>query len=149
MQTLNLVCLVKQLIFSRTIFRSTSSNVDEGELVVDLVEPQMQNKNQSLLGTQASVHKGKSVNDNAKEAPAKYMIFQQKDKSYTTNWDLPSRLVFYWHKYMSMHVLKKDINDKIFSQYSVSQNIKISQKLDEFIKQLLLESRKSGIFKKS
>ena len=46
---------------------------------------------------------------------------------------------------MSIHVSEKDINDKILSQNPVPRNIKSSQKLDDYRKDLLLESQGNGI----
>ena len=45
---------------------------------------------------------------------------------------------------MSIHVSEKDINDKILSQNPVPRNIKSSQKLEEYRKDLLLESQGNG-----
>ena len=54
----------------------------------------------------------------------------------------PSEQATYVHKYMATHISPIDIKEKKLSATPVSSNIKDSQKLDEYIKELLTENKK-------
>ena len=55
---------------------------------------------------------------------------------------MPSEQATYVQKYMSIHVSNKDIKEKILLSNPLPDNIKISQLLDEYIKELLVENKK-------
>ena len=57
---------------------------------------------------------------------------------------MPSGLATYAHKSMATHISPKDIKEKILSVTTVSSNIKDSQKLDEYIKELLIKNEKKN-----
>ena len=45
---------------------------------------------------------------------------------------------------MSIHVPEKDIREKILQNNPVPRNVKVCQRLDEYIKELLLENKESS-----
>ena len=45
---------------------------------------------------------------------------------------------------MSIHVPEKDIREKILQNNPVPRNVKVCQRLEEYIKKLLLENKKSS-----
>ena len=87
--------------------------------------------------------KKQSRNDEM-EVPAKYSRFELEGESNSKGWDLSSGLASYLNKYMSIHVPEKDIREKILQNNPVPRNVKVCQRLDEYIKEFLLEGRKSS-----
>ena len=57
---------------------------------------------------------------------------------------MPSGQTTYVHRYIGTHISPKDIKEKILSVTPVPSNIKYSQKLNEHIKVLLIESKKKN-----
>ena len=57
---------------------------------------------------------------------------------------MSSGLASYINKYMSIHVPEKDIREKILQNNPVPRNVKVCQRLDEYIKELLLENKESS-----
>ena len=94
-----------------------------------LLNLQVQDKTQYHPDTQSSGDKRKLAKENAPKSPVKYMRFELEGENDTNGWGLPSELVSYLKKYMSIHVSEKNIRDKVFSQNTVPRNIKSSQKL--------------------
>ena len=57
-------------------------------------------------------------------------------------WDLPTQLPSQVNKYMSTRVSQKDIREKILSPNPIPRNVKRTQTLDEYIKELLSDNKK-------
>jgi len=57
--------------------------------------------------------------------------------------ELPANLLEYLNKYLTVKVPEKDVKDKILSTNPVPTNIKNASDLDSYIKELLVENRKT------
>lgn len=58
-------------------------------------------------------------------------------------WEVPSRLLEYVRKYITHHVPERDIKEKTLSENPISNNIKRTPSIDKYIKELLLENKKT------
>ena len=129
--------------FSRVFRRNTSvhTNAVPAE---QPVEPQVQGTSNAQTEIQSSSGKRKQSRNEETEIPAKYSRFELEGESNSKGWDLSSGLASYLNKYMSIHVSEKDIREKILQNNLVPRNVKVCQRLDEYIKELLLENKKSS-----
>ena len=127
--------------FSR-VFRRNISVHTNAEPVEQPVEPQVQGTSNAHTEIQSSSGKRKQSRNEETEIPAKYSRFELEGESNGKGWDLSSGLSSYLNKYMSIHVSEKDIREKILQNNPVPRNVKICQRLDEYIKELLLENKK-------
>ena len=112
------------------------------------VAPQVQDDSSSSTETQSIVckwHK-KTVDVGDQQPVNKYQRFELESEDLGNSWALPSAQATYIHKYMATHISPKDIKEKILSLTPVPSNIKDSQKLDEYIKELLIENKKNNTF---
>lgn len=75
----------------------------------------------------------------------KDQIFELGSEDSTNPLDLPSMLVSYIHKYMAILVSHKDKNGKILETAPHPKKHQKSQKLDEYIIELLIENKKNAI----
>ena len=73
---------------------------------------------------------------------SKYCRFELKPENIENEWNLPTQLASYVKKYMSTHISEKDIREKILATNPIPHNVKGTQKLDEFFKELLSDSKK-------
>ena len=64
-------------------------------------------------------------------------------ESSVNEWSLPTGLASCLNKYMSKHISERHIDDKVLSSHPIPNNVKGMQKLDENIKELLSENKKS------
>ena len=110
------------------------------------VEPQVQGASNAHTEIQPSSGKRKQSSTEETEIPAKYIRFELEGESssWDFGWDLSSGLASYINKYMSIHVQEKDVREKILQNNPVPQNVKVCQRLDEYIKELLLENKRSS-----
>ena len=73
--------------------------------------------------------------------------FELASTSTANDWDLPTELVEYFHKYLSMKIPDEEIKEKISDISPVPRNIlKAVPKLDNYIKELLIENGKTQTF---
>ena len=110
------------------------------------VEPQVQGASNAHTEIQPSSGERKQSSTEETEIPAKYIRFELEGESssWDFGWDLSSGLASYINKYMSIHVQEKDVREKILQNNPVPQNVKVCQRLDEYIKELLLENKRSS-----
>ena len=52
-------------------------------------------------------------------------------------------MVSYLHKYISVHISDKEIKDKILDDNPIPSNVKETQALDTYIKELMIENKKN------
>ena len=86
-------------------------------------------------------YKIKRSNESFKESAAKHLTFD--DSSNFS--DLPSGQASYIQKYMSIHISEKELREEIFSVNLVFKNVKMAQKLKDYIKELLIEIMKNAV----
>ena len=65
------------------------------------------------------------------------------DVSTSNAWDLPISMVEYLNKYMHIHIPDKDIKEKILKDNPVPANVKEPKVLDNYIKELLTENKRT------
>ena len=58
-------------------------------------------------------------------------------------WDLLPEHASYVNRYMSTHKTDKEIKDKILASVPLPNSVKKSQKLDEYLQELLQENRRT------
>ena len=120
------------------IFRRNSQNVniqDEDELTP--VTPQVQEEQVIMVQPSGSKRK---LSGAITVPPPKTQRFELTEGSKSTQaWDLPSGMVSYLHKYISVHISDKEIKDKILDDNPIPSNVKETQALDTYIKELLIE----------
>ena len=127
--------------FSRVFRRKTSVHTSPMP-VEHPVELQLQVTSNAHTEIQSSSGKRKHSSNEETEIPAKYIRFELESEDSSKGWDLSSGLASYINKYMSIHVPEKDIREKILQNNPVPRNVKVCQRLDEYIKELLLENKK-------
>ena len=98
----------------------------------------------TLRYIQSSSRKRKQSRNEETEIPAKYSRFKLEDESNSKGWDFSSGFASYLNKYMSVYVPEKDIREKLLQNNPVPRNVNVSQRLDEYIKELLLGNKKSS-----
>ena len=81
------------------------------------------------------------------EVLAKIQRFELDSGGIEYDWYLSSELAHYINRYMTTHVFEKVIKDKILAELPVSRNVKSTQKLDEYIEELLVENKKTLVLK--
>ena len=123
--------------FSRVFRRNTESQQIP-------VVPQVQEQTTSSTETQSSgCKRHNELVDGELPAP-KYQRLELQSDDVENSWALPSGQATYVHKYMATHVSAKDIKEKILSINPLPNNIKGSQKLDEYIRESLTENKKNN-----
>ena len=110
------------------------------------VAPQVQDDSSSSTETQWSgVKRHNETVDAEDHQPAnKYQRFELESDDFENSWALPSGQATYVRKYIATHISPKDIKENILSVTPVPSNIKNSQNLDEYIKELLVENKKNN-----
>ena len=126
------------------VFRRNTSVHTNAVPVEHPVEPQVQGTSNAHTEIQSSSGKRKQSRNEETEIPTKYSRFELEGESNSKGWDLSSGLASYLNKYMSTHVSEKDIRERILQNNPVPRNVKVCQRLDEYIKELLLENKKSS-----
>ena len=100
-------------------------------------------------GSTDSTEVHSSINKSAQEdpatPPAKIARFEMETSS-TKTWELPAGLADYINRYMSHHVTDKEVTEKIINTNSISSNIKGTPISDNYIKQILLENKRTLTF---
>ena len=129
--------------FSRVFRRNTSVHTNAVP-VEHPVEPLVQGTSNAHTEIQSSSGKRKQSRNEETKIPAKYCRFELEGESNSKGWDLSSGLPSYLNKYMSIHVSEKDIRERTLQNNPVPRNVKVYQRLDEYIKELLLENKKSS-----
>ena len=76
------------------------------------------------------------------EPPQKRQRFELGADNHDNDWELPSCLVEYIHKYMKSHVSEKDIKEKVLIENPAPTNIKPTPELDGYIRNLLQNNTK-------
>ena len=107
-----------------------------------VVEPQVQGTSNTHTEIQSSNGKRKQSRNEETEIPFKYSRFEVEDESNSKGSNLSSGLASYLNKYMSNYVPEKDIRKRILKNNPVPQNVEVCRRLDEYIKELLLEDKK-------
>ena len=87
----------------------------------------------------------KSAQEDPATPPAKIARFEMETSS-TKTWELPAGLADYINRYMSHHVTDKEVTEKIINTNSISSNIKGTPISDNYIKQILLENKRTLTF---
>ena len=128
--------------FSRVFCRNTSVHTNAVP-VEHPAEPQVQGTSNTHIEIQSSSGKREQSRNEETEIPAKYSRFELEGESNSKGWDLSSGLASYLNKYVSIHVAEKDIRQKFLQNNPVPRNIKVCQRLNEYMKELLLENKKS------
>ena len=125
--------------FSR-VFRK---NAEESQTPV---APQVQDDSSNSTETQSSGVKrhNKTVDAGDQQPANKYQRLELESGNLGNSCDLPSGQATYIHKYMAAHISPKDIKEKILSVTPVPSKIKDRQKLDKYIKELLVENKKNN-----
>ena len=111
----------------------------------DPVHPEMQENMDTVVqpcdGKRSASSAGIIDSEGTKSA-AKIARFQL-DVSTSNAWDLPISMVEYLNKYMHIHIPDKDIKEKILKDNPVPANVKEPQVLDNYIKELLTENKRT------
>ena len=108
----------------------------------------MQGIQDSITETQSSGSKKRTIQESVDSVEAhnkKYQRFELDTEDSYKRRDLPPGLVTYVNKYLVNHISKKDLKEKILQEKPVPLNIKKIQILDKYIKELLVENKKSYI----
>ena len=74
---------------------------------------------------------------------SKYKRFELDTEDSYKRWDLLPRLATDLNKNIVNHISEKDLTEKVLQEKQVPSNIKNVQILDEYIKEILIENRKS------
>jgi len=130
--------------FSRIFHRNSQQNENAPP-----VEPQVQDgietQQPSTIEVQPNIAGVKRKNQDEETpapTPPKLQRFELETRE-DNAWDLPSGMVSYLHKYMENHISDKDIRDKILLFSPIPSNIREAHNLDNYIKELLVENKKS------
>ena len=126
--------------FSRVFCRNTSVQTNAVP-VEHPVYPQVQGTSNTHTERQTNGGKRKQTRKEETEIPDKYSRFELEGKSSSNGWDLFSGLASYLNKYMSIHAPEKDIREKTLLNKPILQNVKACQRLDEYMKELLLKNK--------
>ena len=78
----------------------------------------------------------KGNNQEETELRAKYSRFELESESNSKSWDLSSGLASHLNKCMSINVPEKSTREKNLQNNPVPRNLKICQRLDEYIKEV-------------
>ena len=79
----------------------------------------------------------RKLSDQSEDGTAsKYCRFELEPENIENEWNLPTQLASYVCKYISTHISEKDIREKILTTNTIPHNVKKTQKLDEYIKEL-------------
>ena len=131
--------------FSRVFRRNTTTTVVEDE-TNDNPAPQVQGSSNESTEAQPSGSKRKGDNlesESSAAPPTKYQRFELDSEEDLNAWDLLPELASYVNRYMSTHKTDKEIKDKILASVPLPNSVKKSQKLDEYMHELLQENRRT------
>ena len=117
--------------YKRSCFR------DDNE-VESLHDEESEELNETLPDTE--IQSGEGEKDD--EPPQKRQRFELGTENQDFDWELPSSLVDYLHKYIKCHVSDKDVKEKVLIESPVPTNIKPAPELDAYIKNLLQSNSK-------
>ena len=67
---------------------------------------------------------------------SKYCRFELEPENIENEWSLPTQLASFVNKYIPTHISEKDMREKILRTNPILHNVKGTQKLDEYIKEL-------------
>ena len=109
----------------------------------NLVEPQFQ-ESEIIDPTEIQSSGGKKIQSNQSEDSnvSKYCRFELKPENIENESNLPTRLASHVNKCMPIHISEKDIREKILPTNQIPHHVKWTQKLDEYIRELLSDSKK-------
>ena len=119
------------MMYKRSCFR------DDNE-VESLHDEESEELNETLPDTE--IQSGEGEKDD--EPPQKRQRFELGTENQDFDWELPSSLVDYLHKYIKCHVSDKDVKEKVLVESPVPTNIKPAPELDAYIKNLLQSNSK-------
>ena len=97
-----------------------------------------------LVITLLSLKYGEAVVKPLRLSP-KYQRFELESEEKLNSWDLLPELASYVNRYMATYKTEKEIRETNLINISVSSNLKVSQKLDEYMSELLQEGKKAKI----
>ena len=131
--------------FSRILHRLTKENANVNESTIP-VTPQVQGSTENHQGstgeTVAQPSLKRPAQDDSGSNPSKVPRFELETASFK-QWELPTGLTEYLHKYMCQHVADKEIKEQVLVDNPIPSNIKRTPVLDNYIKELLLENKRS------
>ena len=70
-------------------------------------------------------------------------MFEVESEEKLNSWDLLPEPGSYVSRYMATHKMEKEIRERILINTPVPSNLKVSQKLDEYMQELLQEGKKA------
>ena len=71
-------------------------------------------------------------------------MFHVNTKKDENQYKLPQHVVKYIHKYMNNYIPEKELQEKILRATPVPKNIQATHHLDEFVRDIMKENKRSG-----
>lgn len=76
------------------------------------------------------------------QVPLKIQRFELEDGKDENSFELPEGMQEYVHKYMGLKIPDKELKEKVLSINPIPKNVKKTEELDSYIKELLVEHNK-------